>query len=228
VVRDAANGEALDPRPAGARGEPGQLVAALWRLELRDEETVAGLERELVHTARLQRARWGTRGQLALRSLDRPGRYLHLSCWRSFGALLGALHAGPSCAGLDRLARLAEVEPGQAVGVGLLGTALPLDDTAHALLVEALLDGDFARFELDFGALAGQFMHDLGFGGVLLLRSTTDPRAYLGILWWTSPADRDDAFTSPGFHTRHDRLRATTARLTIERATAVPLGPARP
>jgi len=216
VVRDAANGQA---RPAGARGEP--LLAALWWFELRGAGNAAGLERELARTAGPQWGLRGNRGQLTLRSLDRSGRYLHLSCWRSFGALLGALHAGPSCAGLDRLGRLAEVSPGQAVGVGLLGTALPPDDTAHAILVEAHLDGDAARFELDFGALAGQFMHDFGFGGVLLLRSTTDPRAYVGILWWTDPGDRDEAFASGGFRARHERLRTTTTHLAIERARAV-------
>ncbi|MET8974895.1 hypothetical protein ABZX85_04680 [Streptomyces sp. NPDC004539] len=218
MVREAANGEALDPRPAGVRGEPGQFVAALWRFELSGGGTAAGLEEELARTARSQRGLRGLWGQMTLRSLDRPGRYLHLSCWRSFGALLGALHAGTFCAGLDRLDRLADVEPGQAVGVGLLGTALAVADTAHAILVEALLDGEAARFELDFGAFAGQFMHDTGFGGVLLLRSTTDPRAYLGILWWTNPLDRDEAFTTPHFHTRHHHLHTTTTHLTIERA----------
>ncbi|WP_416967602.1 hypothetical protein [Streptomyces sp. 4F14] len=226
MAREAANGETLDPRPAGLRCDPGRLVATLRRFEVSGEGTPESLERELARSSRCQEGRRGMRGQVTLRSLDRPGSYLHVSCWRSFGTLLGAIHAAPSCAELDRLTRLADVEPGQAVGVGLLGTAPTVADTAHAILVEALLDGDAARFELDFGALAGQFMHDTGFGGVLLLRSTTDPRAYLGLLWWTTAELCDEALGSARFATRHHRLHSTTTRLTIERAQATGPHPA--
>ncbi|MDX3380081.1 hypothetical protein DF268_02555 [Streptomyces sp. V2] len=220
MARDAANGETPAPRPAGPGCDPGRLVAALRRYEVSGEGTPESLERELVRSARHQEGQQGMRGQVTLRSLDRPGSFLHVSCWRSFGTLLGAIHAGASCAELDRLGRLAEIEPGQAVGVGLLGTALTVADQAHAILIEARLDGEAARFELDFGALAGPFLHDTGFGGVLLLRSTTDPRAYLGLLWWTTAERCDQALSSPHFAARRHRLHSTTTRLTVERAQA--------
>ena len=44
--------------------------------------------------------------------------------------------------------------------------------------------------------------------GGLLLRSTTDPRGYLGLIWWSSAQRRDDALRSSRFTDRRLRLRA--------------------
>jgi len=218
VSRNTASGERWEPPPADIQGERGECVVAVRWFELNDEGARESFEGELELDARHQQHQTGSKGQVILRSLDRPRSYLYLSCWRSFGNLLSASHTGASNAHLDRLGRLADIEPGQAVGVGRMGARCILADAAHALLVEALLDGEAAQFELDFGALAGQFMRDSGCMGGLLLRSTTDPRGYLGLIWWSSAQRCDDALRSSRFTDRRLRLESTTARLTVERA----------
>ncbi|GHE55497.1 hypothetical protein [Streptomyces capitiformicae] len=215
---NAAGGDRREPTPADIQGEPGHRVAAVQRFELNDVGTLETFERELERNARHHKHQKGLEGQVTLRLLDRPGSYLYLSCWSSLGNLASAIHGSTSCAQFDRLGRLADITPGQAVGVGLMGAGVTLADAAHAVLVEALLDGQAAQFELDFGALAGQFMHDAGFGGGLLLRSTIDPRGYLGLIWWSSAQPCDDALRSSRFLDRRLRLESTTARLTVERA----------
>ncbi|QNP69666.1 hypothetical protein IAG44_09575 [Streptomyces roseirectus] len=222
MARDTANGASREPRRADTEGEPVRLVAAVRRYELTGEDSREHLERELRRSARRQEGRPGDRGQVTLRSLDRPRSYLHVSCWGSSATLLAALHDGGARAEQGRLGALATVEPAQAVGVGLLGTPATLPDTAHAVLVEASVDGDPARFERDFGALAGPFMHDIGFGGVLLLRSTTDPRAYLGLMWWHAAQPCAAALSSTRFDDGRRRLERLTTRLTVERATPPP------
>ena len=217
MSRNAASGERREPRLADTRGEGCQIVALQW-FELNDDAAREGFERELERSARHQQHQTGMRGQVTLRSLDRPGCYLHLSCWRSYGNFLSAIHTGAANAQLDRLGRLAGMEPGQAVGVGQMGARITLPNSAHAVMVEALLDGEAAQFELDFGALAGQFMHDAGCGGGLLLRSTIDPRGYLGLIWWSSAQCCEDALSSSRFTDRRLRLESTTARFTVERA----------
>ena len=218
MSRNTASGERWEPRPADIQGERGECVVAVRWFELNDEGARESFECELARNAQHQQRQTGSRGQVILRSLDRPRSYLHLSCWRSFGTLLSAIHTGTSSAQLDRLGLLAHIEPGQAVGVGRMGARCTMADAAHAVLVEALLDGEAAQFELDFGALAGQFMRDSDCMGGLLLRSTTDPRGYLGLIWWSSAQRCDDALRSSRFTDRRLRLESTTARLTVERA----------
>ncbi|MEU6223712.1 hypothetical protein [Streptomyces sp. NPDC047042] len=215
---NGASGERWEPRPADIQGERGHAVVAVRWFELNDEGTRESFEQELELGARHQRHQTGSRGQVTLRSLDRPRTYLHLSCWRSYGNMLSAIHTGTYSAQLDRLGRLADIDPRQAVGVGRMGAHHIMADAAHAVLVEALLDGEAAQFELDFGALAGQFMQDANCQGGLLLRSTTDPRGYLGLIWWSSAQPCDDALRSSRFTDCRIRLEGTTTRLTVERA----------
>jgi heme-degrading monooxygenase HmoA len=159
--------------------------------------------------------------QVVLRSLDRAGIYLHLSCWRSPSDLFGALHTDTAGVGFHELGRLAALEPGQAVPVGLMGAGLSLGEAAHVLLVRVTLSGSAPAFELQFGALAGQFLYTPGFGGGLLLRSTLDPRGYLGLIWWSSARSCDDALRGARSQERRRQLLDLTDELAFERAQVV-------
>ncbi|MGK5638271.1 hypothetical protein ACSNOK_08160 [Streptomyces sp. URMC 126] len=113
----------------------------MQRFVLGDGRAAAGFESELARQARVWDRLRGLEGQVVLRALDRTGSYLHLAFWRSPEDLFGALHTDAACARLDRLGRLAAIEPAQAVPVGLLGDGPTTDKAEHALLVRGTLAG---------------------------------------------------------------------------------------
>jgi len=221
VTRNTASGGAREPRPAGMRGDRGRQVTSVQRFVLGDGHAAAELEGELDGLARLQGTQKGLDDQVVLRSLDHPGTYLHLSCWQSPEHLYGSHHTDAVSARFDRLGRLADIEPGQAVTVGLMEAGLALAEAAHALLVRVMLAGSAAAFEVQFGELVGQFLYDPGFGGGLLLRSTLDPRAYLGVIWWHSAQSCHDALRGDRFPARSGQLTRLTSQLTFEHTRLV-------
>jgi hypothetical protein len=219
VTRNAANGRAREPRRAGIRGD--RQVTSVQEYVLGDEHGAADLEGELDRLVRSQRTQKGLDGQVVLRSLDQPGAYLHLSCWNSPEHLYGAHHTDDACARFHRLGRLADIAPGQAVTVGMMQARLPLCESRHALLVRVSGTGPASALEVQFGELVGQFLHDPGFGGGGLLRSTLDPRAYLGLIWWRSARSCDDALSGDRFGEHSRQLQRLTSRLTFEHAQIV-------
>lgn len=193
----------------------------MQRFVLGAERGAGDFEAELERFARAERAQKGLRGQLVLRSLDQPGSYLHLSCWNSPEQLYGAHHTDVVCARFHRLGRLADIEAGQAVIVGLMEAGPTVVQAAHALLVRVSLAGAAAAFEVQFGELVGQFLYDPGFGGGLLLRSTLDPRGYLGLIWWSSAQSCGDALRGDRVTRLGHRLLGLTSRLAFEHAQIV-------
>ncbi|MEU4203908.1 antibiotic biosynthesis monooxygenase [Streptomyces sp. NPDC026294] len=215
------SGKGREPSPAALGGERGRQVASVVRFVLGDERGAQEFEDELADQVSAWNLVTGLRNQVLLRSLDRPGAYLHLAFWQSPEHLFGAVHSDAACARLDRLGELAAVEPGQAVAVGHLGDGPAMAGAVHALLVRVTLSGPAAAFEAQFGALAGRFLNDPGCGGCLLLRYTVEPRAYLGLIWWDSATSCDAATRGDRFLEGERRLRHLASGLAFERARTV-------
>ncbi|MCW7945646.1 hypothetical protein AAW14_27445 [Streptomyces hygroscopicus] len=203
------------------RGDRDQQVTSVHEFVLGDGHDAADFEAELDRLVLSHSTRKGLRHQVVLRSLDRPGAYLLLGCWQTSEQLVDAIHADAVCARFHQLGRLAEVTPGQAVTVGLMAAGLALAEAAHALLIGAVLAGSSAAFEMQFGELVGTFLHDPGFGGGLLLRSTLDPRVYHGLIWWSSAQSCEDAVQGDHFLRCRRRLQRLTSQLTFEGAQFV-------
>ncbi|WP_206506010.1 hypothetical protein [Streptomyces chrestomyceticus] len=214
-------GEGREPSPAAPGAERGRQVASVLGFVLGDERGAEEFEGELARQVQDWNLLKGIGSQVVLRSLDRPGAYLHLAFWQSPEHLFGVVRSDAACARLDGFGELAAVEPGQAVTVGLLGGGPALAGAAHALLVRVTPAGPAAAFEAQFGALAGPFLYDPGCGGCLLLRYTVEPRAYLGLIWWHGATAYDTATRGDRFLECERRLRHLASGLAFERVRTV-------
>ncbi|MGA5767550.1 hypothetical protein ACPC36_08715 [Streptomyces pseudogriseolus] len=159
----------------------------------------------------------GCDGGVTLRLPERPGRYVRMDRWRGMTALLRSTHQRGHLHRLALVTALASAEHELAVSVGSMPAAVPLADASRVVLVRAEVDEEPDRFELSFGALAGQCVTAEGYGGNELLRSVVDPRCYTGLLWWGTAEAHDRALAGPGYRDRLSSLRST-ARLTEHRA----------
>ncbi|MEV0092388.1 antibiotic biosynthesis monooxygenase [Streptomyces sp. NPDC050738] len=176
----------------------------------------AVFERDLLAYALHREACKGFVLRVTVELVDRPGAYVHLDQWEGLDALVRT--------GQDEDRRPAVRPPADPLGGGCLTVSVgrvvvgsPVQEALRLLVVQARVSGETSRFEQDFGALAGQCVHDEGFGGSDLLRSVTDPQRYTGLLWWRDPAACDRTLAADGFLQRHGDLARSADALSAER-----------
>jgi hypothetical protein len=128
-------------------------------------------------------------------------------------ALLRATHDESYLPHLASLTALADVRHRLAVSVGQMPAAVPIAEAGRLVLVEAVVESEPARFEMDFGALVGSCVTAEGYGGSDLLRSVVDPRTYTGVLWWRDSESCDRVLTTSAYLDRRTKL-TSTARIT--------------
>ncbi|MGW1563240.1 hypothetical protein ACWCQ1_43160 [Streptomyces sp. NPDC002144] len=193
------------------QGLVSRRVSAVQRFTAVDRAEVveAGLRAHARHREGLK----GFDTGLTLRLLDRDGDYARLERWQDMDALLRATHDESYLPHLASLTALADVRHELAVSVGQMPAAVPIAEAGRLVLVEAVVESEPARFEMDFGALVGSCVTAEGYGGSDLLRSVVDPRVYTGVLWWRDPESCDRVLTTPAYLDRRAKL-TVTARIT--------------
>ncbi|MER6128492.1 hypothetical protein ABT173_39205 [Streptomyces sp. NPDC001795] len=169
--------------------DPGEAPTAAVRAYARHREGLKGFD-----------------GGITLRLLGPDSGFVRLDQWRGMDALLRATHDESFLPHLATVTELTEIEHELCVSVGHMPDAVPLTEAARLVLIRAVVAGEPARFEVDFGALVGQCVTAEGYGGSDLLRSVVDPRAYTGILWWRTPEACARALATSGYLDRRSKL----------------------